>query len=361
MASRTAPSSHIAPEIAGDWQAASGFAPSYAPPSIDDRNLAGNVPNGRRFTAGSQNMTFESLEGIDFPCLSVICGCSFIILIQAAVECSKDDGNGCQNEYGWSVAAGLISFLLSFVSLVWKYLSEETFKRVLPLISIFFVAWWIFGTGISTFKAPFNETGNGYFAAWTCFITAFLLAGSSIRRIRSLFGVAYKVIAGSIEAKLEMGILAASVVLIFAVAVEASQREEFDNSYETTTGSEVWGLVCGLGSTILIIAHKLLRSCCEQITFRPYIIGGALSVWWLFGVGALTFDQPFESGGNGYFSCWTCLILAIWLTWEGYDGYDEITTNGQPIREAVPMGIPEEAHKRVSYESGISRNQVVYH
>jgi len=359
MASRTAPSSNYPPELGGDWQNASaGFSsPSHVVPSggYEDPPPMGSALGTTRAAVPGPDTNVkavnfgERFQNVDtLTCLTVICACSLIILIQAAVECTKEHSKSCEAEYGWTVAAGLISFLLSILSLIWHGFSPSTYKTAQPFFAIFFVVWWIFGTGVSTFKAPFNETGNGYFAAWACFITAFLLAGSSIQRVGRCLGSAAQVIAGSIEAQLEMGILAASVVLIFAVAVEAS--------YETATGAEVWGVICGLVSTFLIIAHKMLRSCCEQCTFKPWIIGALLSFWWLCGVAALTFDEPFESGGNGYFACWTCFVLAIWLTIEGYDGYDEIGY-GRPAKPPAPTGIPDD--RRMSYDSShMSARQV---
>merc|ERR1719158_979663 len=92
-----------------------------------------------------------------------------------------------------------------------------------------------------------------------------------------------RVISEHIEARLTMGILAASVVLLIAVAFEASD-------YDNPSSQELWGIVCAVVSFLFVLVHTLLRICCENLTCPPWAFGGALSLWWLGAVAVLTFD-----------------------------------------------------------------------
>lgn len=281
--------------------------------------------------------TNYDLESVDpLGCLTGIAGCSLIVIIQAAVECGADyNEKGCKDEYGFAVAAGVLSFFFAVLGLVvHACCSPLFFKRSKPVFGIVLFLIWVAGVGVATFKAPFADTGNGFFASWACFVTSFLLAGSSSRRLRTFLGKSMaKVTAGSVEAKLSSAIFAASVVLFVATLVKATERtglssdevkDDVKSAYEKTTNQEAWGLACSLGSALLILIHKSLRICCENCTLHPMYIGIPLSIWWTFGAGVLTFDEPFKDGGNGYFACWVALICSLWFTYEARDGYDEV-------------------------------------
>jgi len=280
--------------------------------------------------------TIYRLEAVDpFVCVVVICGCSFVVLCQAAVECRGSYSNDCSDVYGYTVAVGVISFAISLLALFWSYCGPRSFGQFSPVIAIFFLCWWALGTAICTFSEPFSDSGNGYFAAWGAFIASFIMSGAVSERLRTFLGSTIaRVVAGSIEAKLSMGIAAASIVLLAAVAVEASD-------YENPTTQELWGVICSFCSGVFILFHTLLRIPCERFTLSPTVFGAVLTAWWLPGVAVLTFDAPFKYSSNGFFATWVAFIFSIWLALEGLDGYGGL---GYANRKNVPAQ-PAESHQ----------------
>jgi len=298
-------------ELGGSWQANKGQERSPA-------NFAVNQdPEESQLYERQRPNTVYRLETADPKmCIVVICSCSFVVLCQAAVECGLEYSDNCRDVYGYTVAVGVISFVLSFVVIFWMNCGQRSFDQFSPVIAIFFLSWWGLGTAIATFKEPFSDSGNGYFASWAAFIASFVMAGAVSQRLRAFLGTAMtRVVAGSIEAKLSMAIAAASVVLLAAVAVEAAD-------YERPTGQELWGVVCAFSSCTFILIHTMMRIACEKCTLPPSIFGVVLAVWWLPGVAVLTFDAPFKESSNGYFACWFAFIFSMWLTLEGLDGYN---------------------------------------
>jgi len=260
--------------------------------------------------------TINRLEAVDpYICVVIICGCSFVVLCQAAVECGGSYSDDCSDLFGYTVAVGVISFIISLLALLWSYCGRRSFEQFSPVVAIFFMTWWGLGTAVSTFSDPFSDAGNGYFAAWGAFIASFIMAGAASERLRSFLGSTLaRVVSGSIEAKLSMGIAAASIVLLAAVAVEATD-------YENPTGQELWGVICSFISCIFILFHTLMRIPCERFTLPPTLFGVVLTVWWLPGVAILTFDAPFKYASNGFFAAWVAFIFSMWLSLEGLDGY----------------------------------------
>lgn len=300
------------PELDPNWQDAT--PPAKQPIVRNDmvRRQNGATPQLQRQGSSFVNR-FEQADPI--TCTVGICGCSLVVLIQAAVECSGELSEGCQNEFLYTVVLGVISLVLSTLCIFWGQCAETSFRQFSPIVAIFFLIWWGLGTGVSTFSAPFANSGNGYFASWGAFIASFIMAGAASDRLRKFLGAAVtRVLAGNIEAKLYIGIAMASLVMLAAVAVEASD-------YENPTPQEMWGVICSAVSFFVVLFHTLLRLVCEGFTLAPTRLGLVLAIWWIAGVAVLTFDEPFKYASNGFFAAWLALIFSIWLALEGLDGY----------------------------------------
>ena len=50
------------------------------------------------------------------------------------------------------------------------------------------------------------------------------------------------------------------------------------------------------------------------------IVAVVLGVWWVFGVGFLTFGGPFATPNNGYFAAWAAAICSWLVAWDAADG-----------------------------------------
>merc|ERR1719233_2355314 len=267
------------PELDPNWRISKPVKQTVVRSEMPRRQDMGK-PQLQRQSSSLVNR-FEQADPM--TCTFVICGSSLVVLAQAAVECGGEFSEGCQNEFLYTVIVGVISFLLSLLCILWGYCAKSSFSQFSPIVAIFFLVWWGLGTGVSTFSKPFANSGNGYFAAWGAFIASFIMAGAASDRLRQFLGTAVtSVLAGSIEAKLYIGIAVSSLVLLAAVAVEAAD-------YERPTHQEMWGVICATISFFLVLFHTLMRLVCEGLTLQPTILGVLLALWWLPGVAVLTF------------------------------------------------------------------------
>jgi len=306
--SRNVPNLEAFPELDPNWQNSKPVKPSNQMSAAQDRSEP-------QFQGQGSTLVNRFEEADATTCIAVICGCSLVVLIQAAVECGGELSDGCQDEFLYTVVVGVISFITSLLCVFWGNCGETSFRQFSPIVAIFFLVWWGLGTGVSTFSEPFANSGNGYFAAWGAFIASFIMVGAASDRLRQFLGTALtRVLAGSIEAKLYIGIAVASLVMLAAVAVEASD-------YDHPTSQELWGVVCATVSFFVVLFHTLMRLVCEGLTLPPTILGVFLTLWWLPGVAVLTFDEPFKYASNGFFAAWLGFIFAVWLALEGLDGY----------------------------------------
>eukprot|EP00497_Spongosphaera_streptacantha_P005351 TRINITY_DN6314_c0_g2_i1.p1 TRINITY_DN6314_c0_g2~~TRINITY_DN6314_c0_g2_i1.p1 ORF type:complete len:124 (-),score=12.90 TRINITY_DN6314_c0_g2_i1:112-483(-) len=102
---------------------------------------------------------------------------------------------------------------------------------------------------------------------------------------------------------------------MIAAAVDADERQGADS--ESATDQEKWGIACSVVSMGLILIWFLIeylkrsRGCTNPI--RPGWFAAFLVLWWLFGVGVLTFDSPFQFTGNGYFASWGAFGASLYL------------------------------------------------
>jgi len=101
--------------------------------------------------------------------LGVIIVASLFEVIAGSVLCSKYDE--CKDEVAFSVAAGVISFIICVLYLI----SGDLFP-LMHAAGILFI-WWTISTGVLTFgtRAPFLLVGNGYISTWICFIASLYL------------------------------------------------------------------------------------------------------------------------------------------------------------------------------------------
>lgn len=94
---------------------------------------------------------------------------SIVELIAGSVLCSKE--YECKDKVAFSVAAGVISFVICII-----YLASGDLFPLIHAAAILFI-WWTISTGVLTFGpyAPFILVGNGYISTWICFIASLYL------------------------------------------------------------------------------------------------------------------------------------------------------------------------------------------
>jgi len=114
---------------------------------------------------------FEAL-GYDLlkVCLFLILLASVIELTQASLECPPHQS--CTRKQAWALAVGIMSTVISFVTLLISVIRKGLPTSVLKIVSLLLFMIWIPGAGVLTFSAPFRETGNAYFACWGAFLSS---------------------------------------------------------------------------------------------------------------------------------------------------------------------------------------------
>jgi hypothetical protein len=106
------------------------------------------------------------------------------------------------------------------------------------------------------------------------------------------------------------------LVLFFAsLAVLVAACYELDNrGWDSDDLEDDWALACAAISVLLVGGCTLLCKFKPAGAARPVgLVSILLTIWWMFGVGVLTFDRPFRHVGNGFFGSWLALGAACAL------------------------------------------------
>jgi len=156
---------------------------------------------------------------------------------------------------------------------------------VQKLCSVFLLIWWIFGTGIITFHAPFVVTSNGWFGAW----------GGLIATIKWCIGLKnslYNDKPEGLKQLINIGIC--SVILLFASIPALTQKwENYAGAGFAIAGAAITIIACAYLITmysdiprnmmkITVVLLFVLWACVAGVcTFHgPFLITSAYSVYW---------------------------------------------------------------------------------
>lgn len=248
-------------------------------------------------------------------CLVALVVASCAELAQAVRYCDKwrPDPLKCDGAFAFAIAVGATSLAINFLFAGGLYFRREMLKGFAAYLSIVNVLLWGFAVAVCTFSEPFNTTGNGYFATWGAAIISVYFAQISFEKFNALLGKTFtNALSGTIERRVMMMTMILSFV--FAFSALTNKQNEFPTRF---TSQEKWGFACGMTSGGLIVVYMLLKAFTNMVTGNTIIkyISYLLVVLWLFGVGVCTFDAPFITTGNGYFTAWGSFLTSIYLAY----------------------------------------------
>mmetsp|Transcript_27076 Transcript_27076/g.64316 ORF Transcript_27076/g.64316 Transcript_27076/m.64316 type:complete len:273 (-) Transcript_27076:259-1077(-) len=242
----------------------------------------------------------SELKAPGFPRDMLFVLAAAIVLIIAVL--SRDNGKNLSDYEAYAIAVGAVAGTLALVALILLKFQAGLLGKVLfsgidlqHFIAGFLFIWWLVGTCIITFKAPFTVTSNGYFSAWVGLFASAMALGASA-------DMAKKAAQGTI-----LCLLMAAVVVVLAIAILHDTEVERDNMHDES----IFGLVSACFTIVCCLLMLLLPSKLPPIVTKIFAI--LLVLLWIATAGVLTFREPFVITGNGYFGSWAGLIFACML------------------------------------------------
>lgn len=217
---------------------------------------------------------------------------------------------------GYAISVSCVAIALSSIGLALTRFTQDKPTRLGKLMNVLNFVYSFIGACFLTFKEPFDQTSNGYFAAWTIVYGCAMVMGMTSTE----FGSAIKGL-GAV-----MGLMASSLVVI--VATITPIREEMNNS------DVFYALVlsCVTLAFILIILglNKMGNHMPHMISFLAFTI---LAICWIIMACLVTFRGPFEVTGNGYFASWAgaaTATMAAFATKEDLIDKEEVGAEDAP-------------------------------
>mmetsp|Transcript_21764 Transcript_21764/g.44123 ORF Transcript_21764/g.44123 Transcript_21764/m.44123 type:complete len:275 (+) Transcript_21764:263-1087(+) len=229
-----------------------------------------------------------------------------IVLIAAVT--SREGNRNLTFHEEYAIAVGAVAILVATIALVLlKSRPESMCKELIRIratsvdtqhfIAAFLCLWWLVGTTIITFKAPFTISGNGYFAAWAGLLASAMALGEA----GTMWGEST-----SRATSPTVALLTSSVMVVLALLIlhEDRNRKSMDDE-------SVFGLISACFTILCCAVWLCFPSRLPE--GLPKIIAIILLLLWMATAGILTFRAPFIITGNGYFASWAGLIFAVML------------------------------------------------
>jgi len=187
--------------------------------------------------------------------------------------------------------------IFSFAGLVMTAISRTDEDNVSTLHKIahannhFLFVWCFVGAILLTFSGPFQQTGNGYFAAWAMAVFGVMAIGVGSESMRSAVrGM------GSL-----MGLLASSIIVLIAIAPFVS-RDSPDTIY---------AIVIASVTIVITLAFMFVENEGGRRGAVVFVILSIFALFWIVLACLVTFRGPFLVTGNGYFGSWAGAVSAV--------------------------------------------------
>jgi len=274
-------------------------------------DLAGNNYGVEAANVEADDKSFQN----ETACVGGILVASCVELAQAAQNCTEKL-NKCKDEDGFAVAVGTISLILCICYFICLKFKMDLIAKFTQYLSLFLMIWWGVGVIVLTFVRPFNTTGNGYFACWGAALLSIYYCQLAVQKLKTFGDRVSNAISGNLQRKLLMLLMFLSYVVAFAALVLWDEANTV-GSMTKQSKQEVWIFSCGIVSGGLVTIYLLLE------IFKPGMISKNLLkyfswflvLWWVFGAGVATFDDPFPTTGNGYFCAWGAFVASFYLAY----------------------------------------------
>lgn len=269
-------------------------------------------------------------------------------MIAAAKECAGPEAYTWQ--LGFGVAVGLIGMLVCAAFFVLNVVIPDTelVERARPGVAVGLMLWWTAGVVVLTFDRPFTTTGNGFFASWVAWASCASLAFETNREAAVLRSI--QEFAGH-EAPAERRW---AVFLLLSSLIETAAAATL--CVDTGDCSQLNGFAVAAGAlsmagtaVLLFLMYPSLGELSGPQQHPVRALVTLLGVWWACCAGILTYDSPFTTGGNGFFSTWCSFVLSFLLAVEVNKRLpglldDELPVDGeqlgQPRSTAIPVDEP---------------------
>jgi len=240
-------------------------------------------------------------KGAGFVAIAFLFVASATVLIESCRLCHRI--GSCKQEYGFAVAAGAIGVFFSFVMFLLNFSTFRGVRTFMQFFAVLLALTWTAGAGILTFRNPFVQLGNGYFASWLAFGASYYLVfvtvpfiGERVAYLTNRETGAYS------DHRNAFAILASSVVEITVASLLC--RDSGDcrrvNAWAVSAGA--------ISAFVTLIFLMSYRGISEARVFISFF----LLLLWIPGCGILTFWTPFTGLGNGYFSSWLAFLFSLY-------------------------------------------------